>query len=68
MRGQALEMDAAGFVGAVLAPHHAEDAEFGEIGIAAENFLDARVFFGREAVFGDDFGRHFDFGLSGGHG
>ena len=41
LRGQALEMDAAGFVGAVLAPHHAEDAEFGEIGLAAEDFQDA---------------------------
>ena len=61
-------MDAAGFVGAVLAPHHAEDAEFGDVGIAAENFLDARVFFGGEAVFGGDFGRDFDFDLGGGHG
>ncbi len=48
-------MNAAGFVGAMLAPHHAENAQLGEIGLAAENFLDARVFFGREAVLGDEF-------------
>ena len=53
-RGQALQVHAAGFVGAVLAPHHAENAEFGEVGIAAENFLDARVLVGREAVLGDE--------------
>ena len=47
-------MDARGFVGAVLAPHHAEDAEFGEVRIAAEDFLDARVFVGGEAVLGGD--------------
>ncbi len=62
-RGQALQMHAAGFVGAVLAPHHAEDAELGEVGIAAENFLDARVLFGREAVLGDELRRDFDFGF-----
>src|SRR5262249_7114112 len=43
--GQSLEMDFARFVGAVLAPHHGEDAEFGDIGIAAKDLLDARVFF-----------------------
>ena len=37
-RGQALQMHAAGFVGAVLAPHHAEDAELGEARIAAREF------------------------------
>ena len=37
-RGQALQMHAAGFVGAVLAPHHAENAELGEAGIAAREF------------------------------
>ena len=54
-RGQALQMDLARFVGAVLAPHHAENAQFGDVGVAAENFLDAGVFGGREAVLGDDF-------------
>ena len=43
-RRQPLQMHARGFVGAVLAPHHAEDAQFGEVRIAAQNFLDARVF------------------------
>ena len=49
--GQALEMHAAGFVGAVLAPHHAVDAEFGEGGLAAaEKLLDFLVLVGRKAV------------------
>jgi hypothetical protein len=39
------------FIRAVLAPHHAEDAEFGECRLAlAEKLLDLLVFFGREAV------------------
>ena len=54
-------MNAAGFIGAVLAPHHAEDAELGEVRVAAEDFLDARVFVGREAVLGRHLGRDFDF-------
>ena len=33
-RGQALQVHARRLVGAVLAPHHAEDAEFGERGLA----------------------------------
>jgi len=65
--GQALEMDFAGFVGAVLAPHDGEDAEFGDVGIAAENFLDAGVLAGGNAVFGGDGGSDFDFGGCGGH-
>ena len=52
--GQAAQMNAAGFVGAMLAPHHAENSEFGDIRIAAENFLNARVFFGGKAVLGGD--------------
>src|SRR5258708_36614477 len=60
-------MDLAGFVGAVLAPHDGEDAEFGDVGVAAEDFLDAGVFVAGDAVFGGDFGRDFDFGLYGGH-
>ena len=62
-RGEAPEMHAAGFIGAMLAPHHAENSEFGEIGFAAENVPDARVFLGRDAVFGDDFGRYLDRGF-----
>ena len=41
--GQTLEMDAAGLVGAVLAPHHAVDAEFGERWHAAERGQNAVV-------------------------
>ena len=66
-RGKALEMYFAGFVGAVLAPHHGENAEFGDVGIATENFLDARVLFGSDAVFGGDFGSDFNFGERGSH-
>ncbi len=33
---QLLQMQARAFVGAVLAPHHAENAEFGVVGFAAE--------------------------------
>ena len=33
-----------------------------KFGIAAENFLDARVLFGRQAVFGGELRRDFDFG------
>ena len=41
--GQALEQPAAGFVGAVLAPHHPEHAQLGEVGFAAEQLAYARV-------------------------
>ncbi len=34
-RGKFLEMDARAFVGAMFAPHHAENAEFGVGGLAA---------------------------------
>src|SRR5208282_4380895 len=34
-RGQAFQVHARRFVGAMLAPHDAEDAEFGESGLAA---------------------------------
>ncbi len=66
-RGQALQVDFARFVGAVLAPHHAENAEFGDVGIAAEDLLDARVFLARYAVFGGDLGSDSNFRASGGH-
>src|ERR1700676_36342 len=51
----------------MLAPHHAENAEFGDVGIAAEDLLDAQIFVARHSVFGDDFRSHFDFGASGSH-
>src|ERR1700674_419496 len=66
-RGQALQMDFARFVGAVLAPHHAEDAQLGDVWLAPEDLLHARIFFGGEAVLGDDFRRYSDFGASGSH-
>src|SRR6267143_995976 len=66
-RGQALQMDFAGFVGAVLTPHHAENAQLGDIRLAAENLFHARVFFGGEAVFGGNLWSDSNFGASGGH-
>ena len=51
-RGQALQMNAGRFVRAVLAPHHAENAEFGQRRLAtAEQLLDFFVFLRRDAVF-----------------
>ncbi len=43
-RRQALQVDFAGFVGAVLAPHHAENSQLGDIGIAAEDLLNAAAY------------------------
>ncbi len=43
-RGQLLQMNARALVGAVLAPHHAEDAELGVAGLAAEQRDDLVVF------------------------
>ena len=64
LRGKALQVHAARFIGAVLAPHHAENSELGEIRVAAEDFLDARVFLGREAVLGGDLWSDFDVGIN----
>ncbi len=50
--GQPLQVHLARLVGAVLAPHHAEDAELGEGGLPAENLLDAVVFLGGQPVLG----------------
>ena len=66
-RGQALQVHFARFIGTVFAPHHAENTEFSDVGIAAENLLDARVLVARNAVFGGDFRSHFDFGANGSH-
>src|SRR5262245_52395153 len=41
----------------MLAPHHREDAEFGIGRFAAEDALDALVFFGRQAMLLDQFRR-----------
>ena len=58
---QALQMHLAGFVRAVLAPHHAENAQLGYVGIASEDLLHARIFRSREAVLRGDFRRNFNF-------
>ena len=49
---QALEVHAAGLVGAVLAPHHAVNAELGEEGRAAERGENALVLLRSDAVLG----------------
>ena len=56
---QRLQPDARGFVGAVLAPHDREDAEFADRRLAAEDFEQALVLVRLEAVLGDDLGRDF---------
>src|SRR5260370_3241793 len=66
-RGQALQVDFARFVGAVFAPHHAENAQLGNVRVAAKNLLYAGVFFGGEAVLSGDFRRYSDLGASGSH-
>src|SRR5580693_3327838 len=54
--GQPLQMHARRLVGAVLAPHHAENAEFGDGRLAsAEKLFDLLVFFRREAVLANNF-------------
>ena len=40
---QLAQMDARGFVGAMLAPHHAEDAELDEARLAVQQALDAAI-------------------------
>src|SRR5260370_41246160 len=50
-RGQALQVHARRLVGAVLAPHHAEDAKLCERGLAVpEKLFDFLVFLGCETV------------------
>ena len=43
-------------VGAVLAPHHRENAELGEIRLAPENLFDALEFVRHQTVFRDELG------------
>src|ERR1039458_8429515 len=50
VRGQPLQVNARGFVGAVLAPHHAEDAQFGERRVPAQRLQQAVVFFRRDSM------------------
>src|SRR5882762_11853598 len=63
-RRQALQVYFARFVGAMLAPHHAEDAQLGDVRLAAENLLHTRVFFGGEAVLGGNLWSDSNFGAS----
>src|SRR5258705_1496103 len=58
---QAAQMHLARLVRAVLTPHHAEDAQLGEVRFAPKNFLDARVLFIGEAVFSREFRCDSDF-------
>ena len=53
-RRQLLQVQARALVGAVLAPHHAEDAEFGVGGLAAEERDDLLVLRRRELVLRDE--------------
>ena len=46
----------------MLGPHHREDAELGEVGLAAQGVEDALIFLGGKAVLGDDFGGDRGFG------
>jgi hypothetical protein len=55
-RGKLLQFLPRIFVGAMLAPHHGKDAEFGEVRFAPEDFLDPLEFFRRKAVLFDQFG------------
>ena len=48
--GKGLEERAGVLVGAMLAPHDGEDAQFGVAGFAAEQGLDLAVFIGSEIV------------------
>ena len=67
-RGQPLQMHARRFVGAVLAPHHAENAEFGESRFAAaEKLLDFFVLVRSKAVLPEGLRRK-SRGQRGGHG
>src|SRR5689334_2189047 len=48
-------MDARTFVAAVLAPHHAEDAELGEVRLALQNVDNLLIFAFRQPVLDKDF-------------
>ena len=63
---QLLEVQARALVRAMLAPHHGEDAQFEQIGLAAQRVQHALVFLGAQPVLFDDFGG--DLGCVGSHG
>lgn len=56
-RWQPLEMHARRFIRAMLRPHYAEDAEFSQIRVAAQNLDDSIKFTGREIVLFEYLGR-----------
>ena len=53
--GESLQQRTGIFVGAVFAPHDGEDAQLGEVWLAAEDLKNVLVFLRRDAVFLDDF-------------
>src|SRR5208337_4479044 len=58
-RGKTLQVNTRRFIGAVFAPHHAEDAEFGPRGFAsAKALFDFFEFFRSQAVFPDHLRRN----------
>jgi hypothetical protein len=62
-RREAFQMHSRRFVGAVLAPHHAENSQLSEIRIASQYFLRTRVFARSQTVFGGDLGSDFNLGI-----
>ena len=65
--GQLLQMHARAFVGTVLAPHHAENAELGVAGLATQQAQDFFVFSGRELMGRDHFRRDLAIHLAAAH-
>jgi hypothetical protein len=62
--GELFQMDTRGFVRTMLGPHHREDAQLGQIGLATERMEHAIIFFGGQPVLGDDLGGDVGHGLS----
>ena len=56
--GKTAQMNAGGFIRAVLRPHHREDAEFSKRGLAAHERMDTLKLFRSEVVGGDYFGSY----------
>src|SRR5215471_19651672 len=54
-RREPFEMSTRRFVGTMLAPHHAEDAQLRERRLVAQRALNSRVLVRRDAVVGTDF-------------
>src|SRR4030095_15423720 len=55
LRRQLLEMPPRRFVGAMLRPHHREDAELDQVRLAAERVEDAVILFRGKDLLGDYF-------------